>query len=134
MTTEEQPETEEKETENNEEGFKVSKVRVFLTQNPKVKGESIIAAQTQAGMIPLVALDDKQYKAFTEMAQDISNESGMKIWVAEFGSRIEGEVFERQLVCSAAGRGPSGPPGPPGPSGPVGGIPIIGQGKVKLGD
>lgn len=79
-------------------GFKIQKVRVFVTQMPDGKGEGIVATPTQQGVMPLVALDDRQYAAFCDMAQEICNNSGSVINVAEFTTREDVAKFEKQLV------------------------------------
>lgn len=85
------------ENEETRKGFRVSKVRVFLTELPD-GGEGIVAMPTPQGLIPLVALDDKQFDAFCGMAQQMANEAGRKIWVSEFTTREDTNVFEKQLV------------------------------------
>jgi len=78
--------------------FKLQKIRVFLTEHPSNKGEAIVTINTPQGVMPLIAVDEKQYAAFCAAAQDMANGSGMSIHVAEFNNRVEGQVFERQLV------------------------------------
>lgn len=92
--------TEEKRKEpiGGQKGFRVSKVRVFLTDLPDDKGEGIVAMPTPQGLIPLVALDNKQFEAFKEMAQAMANDSGRTIKVAEFTAREDVITFEKQLV------------------------------------
>lgn len=86
------------EEKNVRKGFKVEKVRVFLTQLPDDKGEGIVAIPTPQGVMPLVALDERQYEAFCGIAQDMCNESGSKITVAEFTGREDVKEFDKQLV------------------------------------
>lgn len=83
--------------ETKKKGFIVDKVRVFLTGLPGV-GEGIVSVPTAGGLIPMVALDDRQFKAFSEMSQDLADESGREIWVAEFTARKDIARFERRMV------------------------------------
>lgn len=92
--------TEEKNDEKvgGQKGFRVSKVRVFLTDLPEDGGEGVVAMPTPQGLIPLVAMDDKQFEAFKDMAQQMANESGKSIRAVEFTSREDLHTFEKQLV------------------------------------
>ena len=95
MTEEETKKDEEKTEE--KKPSKIEKVYVFMTNLPN-GGEGIVSVPTPGGLIPLVALDEKQFGHFSEMAQAMANESGRDIWVVAFKEREEVKRFERELV------------------------------------
>lgn len=96
MTEEEQKTTEEEPEK--KKLNKVEKVYVFLTDLPGRDGEGIVSIPTPGGLIPLVALDEKQFGSFSKQAQQMANESGKDIWAVAFTSREEVARFERKLV------------------------------------
>jgi hypothetical protein len=76
----------------------IKKVYVFLTDLPDDRGEGIVSMPTPHGIVPLVALDDRQRKSFSKMAQELANESGRDIWAVAFTEREEVQRFECQMV------------------------------------
>lgn len=76
----------------------IKKVYVFLTELPDDRGEGIVSMPTPNGIVPLVALDKRQLGSFSQMAQQMSNESGRDIWAVAFTEREEVQRFERQMV------------------------------------
>lgn len=97
MTDEEKKTTEEEPEERKPR--EINKVYVFLTDLPGERGgEGIVSVPTQHGIVPMVALDERQLESFRALAQDIANDSGRNIWAVAFTEREEVARFERQMV------------------------------------